>query len=173
MSIFDIFRRNFLKMLSVHIAELEQFLKKNNETLPDNWRWNKETIDKLEVIDRSLMHDIASLHRHHLDWQPDYFSNEDYPIKNLHDTLQKIYRDDLKITNEDAQNIKKFTTLIDELYKTDVKKIQSHIKSKIIDITKDGTCIHLAELKHFESIWKKGLHGGSAITLGPVRNRFG
>ena len=48
-------------------------------------------------------------------------------------------------------------------------RILQLIRSKIIDITRDGTCIHMFNLADIESIWSEGIRSGGVVRLGYSR----
>jgi hypothetical protein len=50
----------------------------------------------------------------------------------------------------------------------DNKNAEGIVKTKIQDITKEGTAIHLTEISRLNKIWVEGLLWGDAVVLGPV-----
>jgi hypothetical protein len=157
------FHKDINKRLEKHIAQLKRF-----GFLPDDSQITRKRISVLEQIDQSLITDIVNLHKQHKEI-PDLFANLEHLLFELHQDIEALLHTTTS-TEKTSEEIKAVNGLIREILKLlseEKTKTIDHIKSKIIDITKPGTLIHLMEFKDLVRIWKEGLKRGSAIMLGP------
>jgi len=157
------FWTDFNKRLVRHVKDLKRF-----GFLPDGWKWHPEIISALNTIDNNLINDLSELHKRHK-LTPDLFVNVEPLVFNLHNDLQGILHGTLTDkTDAEREKVNNFIMAIEKLLSDDNRKIIEKVKSKIFDITRDGTLIHLLEMYKLETVWTEGLKSGSAIKLGPI-----
>lgn len=147
---------DILESIARHIKELDKY-----GFIPENWEWDKKKIENLENIDLQLINDIVELHKKYTSELPAKIYAS---ITKLYTCLERLKKDPKYNRSEIIGLVAQIKTIYDE-YEAN---IDNYIKSKVVDITKPGTLIHLFDIKELESIWKKGIKYGSAIMLGPV-----